>query len=288
MEPLSLPLARSSIDRAAHHREEADQLWASSYFIHLSREGFLTKDNQLILLSHSEIPIDLPGEKFFLGEDEQGTYFVWCSLDPLEGLGDYQTLRAIGDLLDSRQIGLAVHAQGLTEWHHRTPFCGLCGTPNHPALSGAVRRCEGANHESYPRTDPAIIVLIRDAQNRILLGRQKVWPEHRYSTFAGFVETGESFEQALIREVFEEASIEVSDIKYLGSQPWPFPQSLMIAFEAIATNPESARPDGEEIVDVRWFSKREFDQAVSDGTLLLPPAMSVSRAMIDAWHGTQK
>jgi NAD+ diphosphatase len=117
-----------------------------------------------------------------------------------------------------------------------------------------------------------------------LLGHQKVWPEHRFSTFAGFVETGESFEQCVSREVAEEAGVLVSDVKYLGSQPWPFPASLMIAFEATIVDPENARPDGEEIEEIRWFDRDSIIEEIQAGELLLPPKISVARAMIESWY----
>jgi NAD+ diphosphatase len=132
--------------------------------------------------------------------------------------------------------------------------------------------------------DPAIIVLLRDQSDRIILGRQKVWPERRFSNFAGFVEPGESFEQAVEREVMEEAGVGVSEIKYLGSQPWPFPASLMISFEAITQTPELVKPDGEEIEQIKVLSRSEFEREVAEELLLLPPLISVARKMIEAWR----
>jgi NAD+ diphosphatase len=126
--------------------------------------------------------------------------------------------------------------------------------------------------------------LVKDKDDRILLGHQPVWPAKRFSTFAGFVETGESFEECVSREVFEEAGVYASDINYLTSQPWPFPASIMIAFEAITHRPEEARPDGTEITEVRWFSRDEMKKAVAAEELLLPPTMSVARRMIQAWY----
>jgi NAD+ diphosphatase len=117
-----------------------------------------------------------------------------------------------------------------------------------------------------------------------LLGHQPIWPEKRFSTFAGFVETGESFEECVSREVFEEAGVYTSQVKYITSQPWPFPASIMIAFEAFAERPQDARPDGQEITEVRWLSRDEMKQAVITGDILLPPGISVARRMIEAWY----
>jgi NAD+ diphosphatase len=152
-------------------------------------------------------------------------------------------------------------------------------------LGGAARFCDADQSQHHPRTDSAVIVLIKDRADRILLGHQPVWPEGRFSTFAGFLEPGETFEQCVSREVFEESNITVSEIKYLGSQPWPFPASIMIAFEAVTDNPGVAKGDGEEITEVRWFSREELKAAAADGSLLLPPRISVARKMIEGWLG---
>jgi NAD+ diphosphatase len=127
--------------------------------------------------------------------------------------------------------------------------------------------------------------LIKDDKDQVLLGRQKVWPKHRFSTFAGFAEPGESFEHCVIREVREEAGVELTKINYLGSQPWPFPASLMIAFEAVTNTPELARADGDEIEEIRWFSREDMKAAIADKSLILPLEISVARQMINAWYG---
>ena len=137
---------------------------------------------------------------------------------------------------------------------------------------------------SFPRVDPAIIVLLRDRQDRIILGRQKIWPAKRFSSFAGFVEPGESFEQTVEREVLEEAGVTVSEIRYLTSQPWPFPASLMISFEAVTDTPELVKPDGEEIEAIKVLSREQFEAELISEELLLPPKVSVARKMIEAWR----
>ena len=246
------------------------------------------------------------GEKFFLGFDGSIAYFAWCSEDaaiakvkaeakkqgiPADKLiaqlpvnPEFKTLREIGDELSDAEMGLAVHAQALANWHHTHQFCSRCGATTSSAQGGSLRKCDVDATEHYPRTDPAIIVLVKDKDDRILLGRQKIWPEHRFSNFAGFVEPGESFENCVAREVGEEAGVHVDDVIYLGSQPWPFPASIMIAFHAITNNPEAARPDGQEIEEVRWYSRSSMKAAILNKTLLLPPGMSVSRRMLEAWY----
>jgi NAD+ diphosphatase len=288
MKILNLPLSRSTVDRAAHIREDDDALeaaWSSAKILHFNGNEFYVEGNSLQMLGAGQITGT--GEKIFLGEANGHSYFLWCSEGNIGADESYKTLREISAELTSLEIGLAVHGQAVAHWHHKHPICAQCGVPTFPALGGSIRRCE-SGHEHYPRTDPAIIVLVKDKNDRILLGRQGVWPEHRFSTFAGFVEAGESFEQCVVREVFEESGVSVSDIHYLGSQPWPFPQSLMIAFEATIQDPENARPDGTEIVEIRWFDRNELYASIMEGTLLLPPSISVARAMIQAWYGEDR
>ena len=288
MEILNLPLSRSTVDRAAHIRNDSAALetaWQSASIIHFNGTEFFTRQRHLEFLRADQT--SGAGERIFLGERDGNFYFLWCSEGNLGADEDYKTLREISSELSNLEIGLAVHGQAVAHWHHKHPVCSICALPTTPELGGSIRRC-GSGHEHYPRTDPAIIVLVKDKEDRILLGRQGVWPEHRFSTFAGFVEAGESFEQCVVREVFEEAGVAVTDIHYLGSQPWPFPQSLMIAFEATIQDPENARPDGEEIVEIRWFTRNDLYAAITEGTLLLPPSISVARAMIQAWYGADR
>jgi len=284
---LNLPLARGVVDRAEHLRkdpESLEALWERAKIIHTDGEKFLMDDSgaALAYLKNFEAPDN--GEEIFLGLDSGEPYFLFHS-PQIEGKAEsYKTLREMGSSLDDLQIGLAVHAQGLVQWHKRHPRCSSCGALTAPALGGSIRQCSQCNTDHYPRTDPAIIVLVKDRNDRILLGRQKVWPEHRFSTFAGFVETGESFEQCVAREVAEEAGVLVTNVEYLGSQPWPFPASLMVAFVATILDPENARPDGEEIEEIRWFDRGSIIEEIQVGELLLPPKISVARAMIEAWY----
>lgn len=300
MNILDLPLARAAIDRAGEIRlapAKLSELWETGRILHLASGKFLTngESNSLAFLTKDEITKlqstgeFASGEKLFLGISEEVGYFAWCA-DAIDSEAlavklEYKTLREIGDGLIDLEMGLAIHAQALSNWHHTHPHCARCGDTTTSAQGGSLRVCDKDGSEHYPRTDPAVIVLVKDKDDRVLLGRQSVWPEHRFSCFAGFVEPGESFEQCVIREVGEEAGVLVSDISYLGSQPWPFPASIMIAFQATTLHPELAKPDITEIEEIRWLSRIEMRDAVADGSLLLPPGMSVARKMIESWYG---
>jgi len=288
IKPLKLPLAASQVDRSAHLRSDEGYLksaWDSALVITFIDEKFVTKGDQLSLVTGATLGEYQSQSDYFLGIKDEQVFFV-RHLPPDEGSKlELKTLREIGVHLSPRDIGLSVHAQGLANWHQKHPRCAQCGAATTVISGGSVRRCLIDQSEHYPRTDGAVIVLVKDDQDRVLLGRQKVWPKYRFSTFAGFVEPGESFEHCVVREVREEAGVELSQINYLGSQPWPFPASLMIAFEAVTNTPQLARPDGEEIEEIRWFSRAEMKAAILDKSLILPLEISVARQMIKAWYG---
>ena len=288
IKPLKLPLAASQVDRSAHLRSDEGYLksaWSSALVITFMDEKFATSGDQLSLVTGATLGEYQSQSDYFLGIKDEQAFFVRHL--PLEEGGklELKTLREIGVHLSPRDIGLSVHAQGLANWHTKHPRCAQCGAATTVISGGSVRRCLIDQSEHYPRTDGAVIVLVKDDQDRVLLGRQKVWPKYRFSTFAGFVEPGESFEHCVVREVREEAGVELSQINYLGSQPWPFPASLMIAFEALTNTPQLARPDGQEIEEIRWFSRAEMKAAILDKSLILPLEISVARQMIKAWYG---
>ena len=288
IKPLKLPLAASQVDRSAHLRSDEGYLkstWPSALVITFMDEKFATSGDQLSLVTGATLGGYQSQSDYFLGiKDEQAFFVRHLPLEESSKL-ELKTLRVIGVHLSPRDIGLSVHAQGLANWHQKHPRCAQCGAATTVISGGSVRRCLIDQSEHYPRTDGAVIVLVKDDQVRVLLGRQKVWPKYRFSTFAGFVEPGESFEHCVVREVREEAGVELSQINYLGSQPWPFPASLMIAFEAVTNTPQLARPDGEEIEEIRWFSRAEMKAAILDKSLILPLEISVARQMIKAWYG---
>jgi NAD+ diphosphatase len=192
----------------------------------------------------------------------------------------FEELRPLSPLLSGDEAGLLAYARALSIWRARQRYCGACGAATVPQRGGHCMRCsrEDCGHEFFPRLDPAIIVLVTDGE-RALLGRQATWPQGRYSTIAGFVEPGESLEDAVAREVMEETGVPVTSVRYDSSQPWPFPASIMIGFRASARRGQPARVNG-ELEDARWFTREEIR---AGGTTLLPAAHSISRRLIMSW-----
>jgi NAD+ diphosphatase len=281
---MNLSLARAHLDRAAHLRTDQkalDALFASGKIFQVNKGKFRFTD-ALDWIRADQAP---EGERYFLGLDQSGVGYFAINAPFAEGSDDLQTLREAGLVATEIEIGAAVHAVALANWHDTHTHCARCGADTYSALGGSVRKCRNDESEHYPRTDSAVIVLVRDVENRILLGRQKVWPAKRYSNFAGFLEPGESLEACVKREVLEEAGVRIDQIEYLGSQAWPFPASIMLAFTGVVENPEDARADGEEIEDIRWYSHESFTADLKSGELLIPPGISIARRMIEAWYG---
>jgi NAD+ diphosphatase len=198
--------------------------------------------------------------------------------------GEFTDLRQIGGLLGNRDGSLCAYARGITHWHHETRHCGRCGTETRIEQAGHARRCvdEDCAKETFPRSDPAVIMLVTH-EDRALLGRGPKWPSGFYSTLAGFCEPGESLEAAVAREVWEEARIEIDEAIYHSSQPWPFPQSLMLGFLARAREGGEPEVDGEELAEARWFSHDELGSAIERREVRLPPPLSIARQLIDSW-----
>ena len=198
---------------------------------------------------------------------------------PLQEFGRFESLRFLGTRLPLDEANLAAHARALVLWHASQSFCGICGSPALPDAGGNTRRCANPDcaREIFPRTDPAVIVLVHDGE-RCLLGRQASWPQDRYSTIAGFVEPGESLEDAVRREVYEETNVRVGAVHYHSSQPWPFPSALMLGFIARATTDTITLNDG-ELEDAQWFTR---DQLRSESPKL-PFRISIARRLVDHW-----
>ena len=193
-------------------------------------------------------------------------------------------LREAGTLLTDRDAGLLTHAVALANWHAVAGFCSRCGAPTKPELAGHSRRCTVDASEHFPRCDPAVIMLVTDPDDRCLLARNASWPLRRVSVLAGFVEPGESAEQAVAREVHEETGVLVSTVSYAASQPWPMPHNLMLGFRASATG-TTITVDEDEIAEANWYSRDDLRAALLSGELIMPPSLSISRWLIETWYG---
>ena len=196
-------------------------------------------------------------------------------------------LREAAALLNDRDAGLFTHAVALANWHATHTHCPRCGTPTVTVAAGHAQRCPADGSEHFPRIDPAVIMLVTDPDDRCLLARNRRWPERRVSILAGFVEPGESAEQAVAREVREETGIVADRVRYAGSQPWPMPQSLMLGFRAAASGDLELRVDDDEIAEAHWYSREELRRALAAREILLPPPVSIAHRLIESWYGEE-
>ena len=242
--------------------------------------------------TRGEAVISRGGDQVFLGLQEDRAFIAvdlsHLEQDEAEALvgqeRSFRDLREVGPLLHRDQASVLAYARGLLHWHHRHRFCGLCGSTTVSAQGGHIRRCRnpdcGASH--FPRTDPAVIMLIHDGGERCVLGRQKIWPPGMHSTLAGFVETGESLEDAVAREVAEEVGLGLEEIHYHSSQPWPFPSSIMLGFTAQARY-APLRVHPEELESAAWFSRDQLLASPENETFKLPRVDSIARRLIEDW-----
>ncbi|WP_323379474.1 NAD(+) diphosphatase [Streptomyces durbertensis] len=292
--PLTAP---SGIDRGAHHR--MDEAWLAAAWSHPTTRCFVVSGGQALVVDTDDGGTELvtmpsfeapftEAHRYFLGTDADGVRYFALQKDSLPGRMDDVArpagLREAGALLGPRDCELLVHAVALENWQRMHRFCSRCGERTVIAAAGHIRRCPACGAEHYPRTDPAVIMLVTDDRDRALLGRQVHWPEGRFSTLAGFVEPGESIERAVVREVQEEVGVEVDEVRYVGSQPWPFPSSLMFGFLAHARSDE-LRVDGEEIEEARWFSRDELREAIESGEVRKPSGISIAARLVETWYG---
>jgi NAD+ diphosphatase len=220
----------------------------------------------------------------FLGEDSTGVAYVAVAVEAAADDPAWHGLRGLALALDPVEAGLVVQAVAVLNWHAAHAHCPRCGAPTEVVDAGYSRRCPRDGSQHWPRTDPAVIMTVVDDADRLLLGRHSGWPSGRFSTLAGFVEPGESLEAAVRREVQEEVGVRVGDVAYLGSQPWPFPSSVMLGFSGRALTTD-VHPDGEEIAEARWFERAELRSLVADGVVGLSPRTSISRALVEHWYG---
>ncbi len=217
--------------------------------------------------------------EYFLGVDDDGVGYAAAvgALPPRIGARP-MGLREVGAVLGDRDAGLLTHAVALANWHATHTHCPRCGAPTETELGGAVRRCTADGSEHFPRTDPAVIMLVHDGGDRCVLGRQPAWPAGWLSTLAGFVEPGEAAELAVVREVKEEVGLTVTDVEFRASQPWPFPSSLMLGFWARATD-DVITLDGSELAEARWLTRDQLRRE----EVGFPPPVSIAWRLITDW-----
>ncbi len=289
-------LSQHAHDRHGLHRKDEawlDERWAdpATRVLVIAGARLRPVDGRVNWVSPDQAP---QGVRVLLGERDGVQHFA-VIVDPSEAPGDrdeWVVLRAIvqsladQDLLDAP---LVLHAIGLAEWHWVTRHCPRCGGRLESREAGHLLSCLDCGRGQFPRSDPAVIMVVTDGEpgssdERALLGRSPAWPQGRYSTLAGFVEPGETMEDAVRREVQEETGVIVGEVAYFGSQPWPLPASLMVGFTARAIQTE-IDVDGSEIEDAQWFTRDEMRVRAETGELVLPSGVSISRSLIEAWYG---
>jgi len=293
-------LSRVGADRADVRRTDVEAAvagWRDALVLRVDRRNQVLISGGRVVLGQAAKLSDKPSEHaVFLGRIADGRH-VWAIRAALEGPEDPRVesevldLRRAGPIFDDESAQLVATATALLNWHDNARFSAVDGAPTKSVKSGWSRVDPVNGHEEFPRIDPAVICLIHDGHDRAVLARQTVWPERLFSLIAGFVEAGESFESCVVREVAEEIGLSVTDVRYLGSQPWPFPRSLMVGFHALGDpEQEFVFSDG-EIAEAAWFTRDEVRAALADGDwssdspsrLLLPGSISIAREIIESW-----
>jgi NAD+ diphosphatase len=293
-------LSRVGADRADELRTDVDAAtvgWADAALLRVdSRNQVLVANGRVVLGSAAELGAKPPPDAVFLGRIENDQH-VWAIRGALQAPEDpdVQTevvnLRSLGPIFDDTSSQLVSSAVALLNWHDKARFSAVDGAPTRQARAGWSRINPVTGHEEFPRIDPAIICLVHDGGDRAVLARQAVWPERMFSLLAGFVEAGESFEVCVVREIREEIGLTVRDVRYLGSQPWPFPRSLMVGFHAVGDPDEDFSFNDGEIAEAAWFTRDEVRTALnagdwsssSESKLLLPGSISIARVIIESW-----
>lgn len=300
--PATIAFAQCGYDRRSLYRERAHffsscikDRSARLLFVHDGKVA-LRKDDPGLTPTLIESDMIRPDRReslrsVFLGEHlDKPVFSIACDEHPrhILTLGSptlqFFDLRQASAMLEPESASLLGYALAMDYWHRMHRYCGVCGNPTEPSETGHLRTCTNRDcaRRHFPRTDPAVIVLVEDGQESCLLGRKRDWPDRRYSTIAGFVEPGETPEQAVMREVHEETGTWVQRVIYQDSQPWPFPGSLMLGYSAIAPRGETRLLDN-ELQDARWFTRDEILQWVPSGRLRLPPAISIAYRLIQHW-----
>jgi NAD+ diphosphatase len=290
-----IPLAGDPLDRLAHKRKDKDWLKATeesaSFLLVQGSSNLVHKGDppEPVILSAQEArrAAGESAEPILLGEMDSTVYFAMSAprdeFPPPEDT-EYQDLRVLGGLLTANQASMLAFARAITTWHRKHRFCPNCGEATHAVDAGHARLCTGEScgKQHFPRVEPAIIVLITRG-DLCLLGRQSSWRPRGYSTIAGFVEPGESLEDAVIREAHEETGVDVTDVRYFASQPWPFPSALMLGFFAETRTKEVTLHD-EELEEALWISRED----IRSGKILISPPVSIAYALIRDWFNREE
>lgn len=294
------PLPSFAFQHAAHERlsgRRGDGEFLAAAWSDEATRVLVVRDHDLAVDQHGSglamvSPADAPaGQRMLLGAADGVVHFLVVRSGTDEGDGgppssggEFRSLREVATTLGPVDASLAVHAVALAGWHGRHSRCAVCGASTDVAMSGESRRCPQCGAQHFPRTDPAVIMLVVDDDDRCLLGHNAARDVTWYSTLAGFVEPGETLEDAVVREVWEETGVVVDRVTYAGSQPWPFPSSLMLGFLAHASS-TAIEVDGEEITEARWFTRDELRREVEAGELVVPSTISISGALVETWYG---
>ncbi|MBI3213591.1 MAG: NAD(+) diphosphatase [Mycobacterium sp.] len=295
-------LSRVGADRSDQLRTDIDAAvagWAQAAVLRVDNRGqVMVSGGRVVFNDTAGLGDKPPEDAVFLGTVEGGRH-VWAiraALVPPDGADDARVLdlRRGGTDFDDVSANLVSSATALLNWHDTAKFSSIDGTPTKPVKAGWSRVNPVTGHEEFPRIDPAIICLVHDGADRVVLARQTAWPPRMFSLLAGFVEAGESFETCVVREIAEEVGLAVRDVRYLGSQPWPFPRSLMVGFHAVADPEQEFSFNDGEIAEARWFTRAQVrtalalgedwgSAAASDSELLLPGSVSIAREIIESW-----
>lgn len=295
--------ANSPLDRAAHRRTDKNwlaqaltdrtsafiPLWKLNPFLIRGREGRQEAGWITTELIGPWLRADTT--TIFLGEHRGSAHFaidISAETDPqhagpLAGLGTFADLRTIAEEIDAADASILAQAKSMIDWHQRHRFCANCGNPTELSDAGYKRTCPACRAEHFPRTDPVVIMLPTHGDT-CLMGRQPKWPPGFYSALAGFIEPGETIEEAVARECKEEAGISIDEVAFHSTQPWPYPSSLMIGCFARATSTDIVL-DGNELSDAKWFTREKIRAAMARGTneLRLPPRMAIAHQLVKTW-----
>jgi len=293
-------LSRVGADRADTLRTDIDAAlagWPDALLLRVDRRNQVLIAEGSVVLGRAGAVGDAPPEDaVFLGrlDDGRHAWAIRAELEAPENPGapaEVLDLRRAGQIFDDVSAQLVATATALLNWHDSARFSPVDGAPTKPVKAGWSRVNPVTGHEEFPRIDPAVICLVHDGHDRAVLARQTLWPQRLFSILAGFVEAGESFESCVVREIAEEIGLTVTDVEYLGSQPWPFPRSLMIGFHAIGDPEQEFSFNDGEIAEAAWFTRSEIREALEQGDwssgstsrLLLPGSISIAREIIESW-----